>query len=185
MGRFVTPPPGRLIISVAYCHIDALADCLTRLEKEFGDVQFETVDIPFTGEPRHTEEMGDPLSRRFFSFHRMVDREKLVDLKRACYKIEAAFADHVGEHLFRAVNVDPGIMSSEKVVMASSHEYNYRLYLGRGVFAQIELIYARGRYVGLPWTNPDFCHPESLEFFARVRNAFDMVRDTAAEAINR
>ncbi|MBD3401494.1 DUF4416 family protein [candidate division GN15 bacterium] len=180
MGRVVTPPPGRLIFSVVYCHIDALADGLARLEKEFGSVQFETVDIPFHGEPRHVEEMGDPLFRRFFSFEQLIDPDKLVDVKRTCRKVEAAFADHVGDHLFRAVNVDPGVMTPEKVVMASSHEYNYRIYLGKGVFAQIELIYARGRYVGLPWTNPDFCHAEALEFFSRVRGSFDLVKEKAA-----
>ena len=86
MARIEQPPPGRLICSIAYSHIDALADSLTRLEHQFGPVQFETVDIPYSGEARHIEEMGDNLYRRFFSFEKKVGRDKLADMKLLCRK---------------------------------------------------------------------------------------------------
>lgn len=177
MPKLTPPAPGRLICSVAYAQIDALADCLRRLENQFSAVMFETLDIPFTGEARHREEMGHQLTRRFFSFEKQVGLDRLPDLKRLCRKIEAGFADEVDDYLFRAVNVDPGIMTPENVVMASSQGMNYRLYLTNGVYAQVELIWSRGQFVQLPWTNPDFTHPEALDLFNRVRETFDLVKE--------
>lgn len=177
MPQLQPPQPGRLVISVAYNSMDALADCLKRLEKEFGTVQYETIDIPFTGEARHLEEMGSPLSRRFFSFEKMVARDKLADYKFACRKVEAQFADQVDETLFRTVNIDPCIMTPDNVTAASSHEMNHRVYLTRGVYAHIELIWSHERFVQLPWTNPDFTHDEAVDFFLRVREAFSLVED--------
>lgn len=177
MPRLQPPPPGRLICSVAYAQIDALADCLKKLEHQFGEVQFETLDIPFSSEPRHREEMGHDLTRRFFSFDKMVPRDRLSDLKRICRKIEAGFADQVDDFLFRTVNIDPGIMTPDNVIMASSQGHHYRVYLTAGVFAQIELIWSRGRFVRLPWTNPDFTHAEAVDFFERVRDTFDLVKE--------
>ena len=177
MPKLTPPAPGRLICSVAYAQIDALADCLQRLENQFSPVQFETLDIPFTGEPRHHEEMGQQLIRRFFSFEKQVGLDRLADLKRLCRKIEAGFADEVDDYLFRAVNVDPGIMTPENVTMASSEGKNYRIYLTSGVYAQVELIWSRGQFVQLPWTNPDYTHPEALDLFHRVRETFDLVKE--------
>ncbi|MEE8577037.1 MAG: DUF4416 family protein [candidate division Zixibacteria bacterium] len=178
MARIEQPPPGRLICSIAYSHIDALADSLTRMEHQFGPVQFETIDIPYSGEARHIEEMGDNLSRRFFSFEKLVSRDKLADMKLLCRKIEAGFADRVDDFIFRTVNVDPGIMTPENVVMASSRGFNYRIYITRGVFAQVELIHSKSQFVRLPWTNPDFCHDEALDFFGRVRKTFELLPES-------
>jgi hypothetical protein len=41
-----------------------------------------------------------------------------------------------------------------------------------GVFAQVELIWSRGQFHRLPWTNPDYCEGEAIEFFQRVRASF-------------
>jgi hypothetical protein len=173
MADITRPTPGRLIVSVVYGQIDALADCLRKLERTFGRVQFETEDIPFTGEFRHREEMGANLQRRFFSFEQMIDRDRITDTKKACRRIEQQFADQVDDFYFRAVNVDPGIMTPDNVLMVSYRETHYRIYLGRGVFGQLELVYSRGRFVALPWTNEDYCHENAVEFFNRVRESLD------------
>jgi hypothetical protein len=107
----------------------------------------------------------------------MVPRDRLSDLKRICRKVEAGFADQVDDFLFRTVNIDPGIMTPDNVIMASSQGHHYRVYLTAGVFAQIELIWSRGRFVRLPWTNPDFTHAEAVDFFERVRDTFDLVKE--------
>lgn len=158
--------------------MDGLADALKALEKQFGRIQCETMEIEYSG-TEYSEEMGDQLLRRFYSFEKMTDRDRLPEAKAACFKIEKQFGDMVHDYAFRTVNIDPCIMTPENVVMASHREYNHRVYLGQGVFAELVLVYSRGRFVRLPWTNKDFCQGEAIEFFVRVRDSFEMVEEPA------
>jgi len=178
MARILKPPPGRLIFSVIYSSLDALADGLKALERKFGRVQFETVEIACSDQDTYREEMGDGLQRRLFSFEKLYSRDALPDIKGICHKIEPMFADTVGDFIFRSVNIDPGILTPENLVMASHREYNNRLYLRDGVYAQIELIWANHQFCRLPWTNPDFCEGEAVEFFLRVRESFEMFKES-------
>ncbi|HUV29923.1 MAG TPA: DUF4416 family protein [Acidobacteriota bacterium] len=182
MARIQIPPPGRLVISIIYSHIDAVADSLVQLEKQFGRIQCETVDIPYTHNDKYSEEMGEGLMRRFFSFEKPVARDALPEIKAACRKIERQLGDRVDDYTFRTVNIDPGILSPDNLVMASHREYNHRIYLARGVFAETQLIWARGKFTRLPWTSPDFCHDEAVDFFLRVRQTFDVIDEEQAKS---
>lgn len=176
MARVQKPPKARLVVSIIYSSMDALADSLKLLEKQFGHVQCETLEIEYADQA-YTEEMGESLLRRFYSFEKPVERDKLPDIKAVCHKIEKQFGDMVDDYPFRTVNIDPGLMTPENVVMASHREFNNRVYLSNGVFAELVLVFSRGRYVRLPWTNMDFCQGEAIEFFMRVRQSFDMVQE--------
>ena len=169
-------------MSVVYCSMDALADAVSALEKRYGRVQFETLEIECCEADNYREEMGDNLLRRFISFEKEVSRDALVDIKAACHKIEPQFSDIVDDYTFRTVNIDPGILTVSNVVMASHKEYNHRIYLRDGVFAELVLVHAHGRYVRLPWTNPDYFCDEAIDFFERVRSSFEII-EPAQEAL--
>lgn len=175
MARAQTPPPGRLIVSIIYSSMDALADGLKALEKKFGRVQFETLEIECAEASEYREEMGDGLLRRFFSFEKEVPRDSLPALKAACSKIEAQFADVTDNYLFRTVNIDPGILTPSNVVIATHKEFNHRMYLRDGVYAELALIYSRGTFCRLPWTASDYCDEEAIGFFRRVRDSFEII----------
>lgn len=170
-----------MIVSVIYSHIDGVADALIQLERHFGRVRCETIDIPCTSTDRYSEEMGSSLHRRFFSFEKRADRDRLPEIKLCCHKIEKELGDRVNDFTFRTVNLDPGIMTADNLVMASHREYNHRIYLTRGVFAELALVWARGQFVRLPWTPADFYHDEAVEFFHRVRQSFDCIGEAALD----
>jgi len=174
MTKIQKAPDGRLVISIIYSSMDALADAVDTLERKFGRVQCETIEISCSDREQYREEMGDNLQRRFISFERLVSRDSLPDIKNLCHKIEPQFADCVRDFAFRTVNLDPGILTPDNLVMASHREFNHRLYLRDGVFAQIELIFSGDQFRRLPWTNPDFCEGEAVDFFERVRASFEL-----------
>ncbi len=175
MARKQEVGQGRLIVSVIHSSMDALADSLTALEKRFGLVQYETIEIECSQAAAYKEEMGDNLQRRFFSFERPVERDALPLVKSVCCKVESQFADRIDDYPFRTVNIDPGILTPSNLVMASHREYNHSVYLEDGVFAIIALIWARDKFTRLPWTNLDFCDGDSIEFFGRVRESFNLL----------
>lgn len=178
MARRQEPAPGKFLISVIYSSLDALSDCLDVMEKKFGRVKCETLEIPCSNTEVYREEMGDDLIRRFFSFEKDVDRSTLPELKAFCSKTEYQFSDIVDDFHFRCVNIDPIIQTPDNIVVASHHETNYNIYVKDGVYAEIALIYGRGQYLRLPWTNADYYHDEAIDFFNRVRLDFELI-DTA------
>ncbi len=171
MARKQIPSNGKLVVSLIYSSMDALADAVSALEKKFGPVEFETMEIETSQAQEYREEMGENLLRRFISFEKPVSRSSLVELKDTCFKIEPNFADKVGDFLFRTVNIDPCIITADNVVITSHRESNCNIYFKDGVFVEIALIYSRGTYRQLPWTMPDYCDPEAIDFFDRVRTS--------------
>lgn len=180
MAQITTPQKVKLYVSAIYSSLDALADVLTRLEKSFGRIESETIDIPYSSE-LYLEEMGDALQRRFYSFAKTVSRDRLPDLKANCTKIERQFSDVVDNTPFRTVNLDPGIVTADNVVVSSYREYNHRIYLGSGVYAEQTLIWSQGQFVRLPWTNMDYCEAEALSFFEQVRR--DLLGDSEENSL--
>lgn len=177
MARILKPPRARLIVSVIHAHLDACADALRALERQFGRIVAETTDLPCANAQEYAEEMGSDLFRRFFCFDRLVERDSLAEAKAACHRIENQLGDRVHDFTFRAVNIDPGLLTADNLVMASHREFTHRVYLTNGVFAEVTLVCSQRGFVRLPWTPADFCHEDAISFFTRVRQSFQTTRE--------
>ena len=172
MARIKQPPPGKLIVSIIYSSLDALSDSLNALERKFGKIQYETLEVECEQAPLYAEEMGSKLSRRFFSFVNDISRDTLPSVKATCYKIEAQFSDNIDNFHFRTVNIDPGLLTPTTLVIASHKEESHKVYLKDGVYGEIVMIYAHGGFCRLPWTKSDFCDEETIAFLDRVKATF-------------
>jgi hypothetical protein len=163
MSQCQEPSPGKLFLSVLFRGTEApqdtaeVADVMARLRKAYGptDVESPVLAFPFT--QYYAREMGAPLWRRFFTFGGLVKRDALVDAKRHCLELEQRHADPAGN---RRVNLDPGILSVENLVLATGKNFAHRIYLGRGVFADLTLLYRNHRFKAMPWTYPDYASDE-------------------------
>jgi hypothetical protein len=70
------------------------------------------------------------------------------------------------------VNIDPGLLSLSRFILASSKDGSHRVPLCEGVFAEITLVYERGGYRALPWTYPDYRSSEYLDILAEIRKLY-------------
>ena len=112
--------------------------------------------------------MGWPLHRRFVSFRDLVPPEDLVDIK---LKTNALEGKHLKERK-RVVNIDPGYISLERFVLATGKNYTHRIYLSRGIYADLTLIFRRGAFRALEWTYMDYADPETLSLFNEIRERY-------------
>ncbi|MFN3467301.1 MAG: DUF4416 family protein, partial [Candidatus Brocadiales bacterium] len=46
----------------------------------------------------------------------------------------------------RPVNIDPGYLTSSKLVLASTNDYSHRIYLKKGIYAEVTLRYVKGAF---------------------------------------
>ena len=97
--------------------------------------------------------MGDNLFRKLISFEKLIKPETLSDIKLFTNSIEN---EHLAEGGKRIVNIDPGYISLEKLVLATGKNFAHRIYLRNGIYADLTLVYKNGDFQPLEWTFPDY-----------------------------
>ena len=114
------------------------------------------------------KEMGWPLHRRFTSFKELIRPEDAVDVKLETNKIEAEYLEN-GK---RKINIDPGYISLERLILVTGKNYTHRVYLSKGIFADLTLVFNRGTFRPLEWTFKDYASPEIISLFNDVRERY-------------
>jgi len=146
-----------------------LEDALARLAAAFSPVEQRGAAHPFDRTDYYAAEMGGGLQRVLLGFARLEPPGWLVPAKHAA----AAVEDALRVDGRRRVNVDVGYVDLGKVVLASSKGRPTKLYLERGVWADLTLTFADGAWHPLPWSFPDFrdgrYHPELLALRERYK----------------
>ena len=124
--------------------------------------------FPFQDTEYYFEEMGRPLFRRFIVFSRLIDPGQLAEIKLFSNKVEQLH----GRKGKRLVNIDPGYVVAERFVLATGKNYTHRIYLDKGIYADLTLVFNKGHYQTLPWTYPDYARDEIKGFLRIVRKRY-------------
>ncbi len=161
--------PAKLVIGIFSAQTALIAEAAHDLAGCFGaiDVVSSWFDFDFTD--YYDLEMGRPLRRRLLVFRQPVAQTSLADIKCRTNALERHFCRE-GR---RRVNIDPGYLLKERFVLATGKNYTHRIYLGRGIYADLTLIYQEGGYRPLPWTYPDYADAAMRDFLLLVRRRFD------------
>jgi hypothetical protein len=142
-----------------------------RLAAEYGPIDLESPVIPFAFTSYYESEMGDALTRVFFSFERLVGAEQLPEVKRRTNLFEDEMKALLAR-VPRPVNLDPGYIENAKVVLATTKNFYHRIYLDRGIFAEVTMHFKHNSFQFFPWTYPDYQSPEYQTFFLNVRGIY-------------
>ncbi|UCB56761.1 MAG: DUF4416 family protein [Candidatus Omnitrophota bacterium] len=171
MAEAIKPSPVKLIIGAIFASEGILIKARQRLERKFGPVDFQSPAIPFDFTDYYRQEMGPNLTRRFFSFQRLIKPDELAAIKLYTNRLEAQFSRRQ-EKSSRSINLDPGYISQAKLVLASCKNYYHRIYLGKGVFAEIALYFQEGSFKFHPWTYPDYKSASYIKSFTAIREIY-------------
>jgi hypothetical protein len=112
--------------------------------------------------------MGQPLVRRFASFEGLIPQEDLAQIKVQTNLLETE--QSAGGN--RRVNIDPGYLLAERLVLASAKNYAHRIYLRSGIYADLTLIYRDRDYQPLAWTYPDYAEPKVRNWLRGLRQKY-------------
>ncbi|MDP3179538.1 MAG: DUF4416 family protein [Spirochaetaceae bacterium] len=135
------------------------------LERSFGPIRRRGPSFPFPWSGYYDEEMGGRPRRSFLSFERLLDPSTLAQIKLATNDIEASFSESGS----RRFNIDPGLLSLGRFVLATTKDRPHRIPLGQGIYGELTLIFENGEYRALPWTYPDWASEEHRSLLAAYR----------------
>ena len=158
----------RLIVSILYNDLHFLERSLRELERKFGPVDMETDEIEYLHTHAYVEEMGEGLRRKLFAFRRDVDPSKIAEVKEHTIRIEEKLGEKVVDVIFRKVNLDPLILSSTGLTLATSKDLPHRICVGNDIYAEKTLAMVDDHFESFPWTCPDFLEKEAIELFRQV-----------------
>jgi len=172
MAKALPAKPVKLFVGMLTASptlIDEIGDVLSL---NFGPVDLESDIFNFDFTDYYAKDMGPGLVRKFFSFAQLISPEDLAGIKLNTNEIEEDFARRPEAKVKRPINLDPGYLTSAKVVLATAKDYSHRIYLKEGIYAEATLRYFQGTYQPWPWTYPDYKTPEYLSFFHRLRKIY-------------
>jgi len=148
----VEPQYVKLIIGFLYHELSAFQQAEELTREIWGSVDYHSKEYFFDKTTYYDSEMGMPLFRSFKSYKELINPAKLAEIKILTNEIEDKLT-HGGK---RRVNLDPGYIDYDKLVLASA-KYNYqKIYLGQGIYADPTLFYRKGRFHAPEWAFPDF-----------------------------
>lgn len=168
----------KLFFSLVAADADALAAVRKRLALDFSHVETESAVIAIDG--FGADEEGrlstGPKMRQWVGTYLPAFIPELVEIKRFTNKLEATFAEVSGP----VVAIDPGYVTADKAVLTAVADAPHRLYINRGVYAEVVLGAATDEceLAPNPWTPADYIAPAATEFFAAARARYHDFRRT-------
>ncbi len=153
-----------LFIAAIYNKSADISDCTNRMSNRFGGILYSSEPYNFNQyTDYYNNEMGDELSRCFIFFKDLIDREEIVNIKLKTMQLENFYSIDSK----RTINLDPGYIAQEHVILSTHKGYSHRPYLSKGVYADLTLIYKNKYFESLEWTYPDFKSDEIKEYRTR------------------
>lgn len=176
------PAPGLLFLSaLCACWEQIWPELFPLLGKLFGPLAWEEGPLPFTQTGYYDAELGAPITRRLMAFEELVPLDRLAWAKLETNELEHRFSKPKGGRL---VNLDPGLLTLERLVLATGKNYTHRVYLNHGIWADLTLIYQFGSWRVLPWTFPDYAAPDMQQRLSLLRTMYKQRLDEHAETMH-
>jgi hypothetical protein len=168
MGTIKKAHPVKLIAGLIFKEEAILQNALALLERYFGKADFQSPALPFIYTDYYQKEMGQGLTRKFVSFKTLIMPQRLAEIKITTDKIEKKFM----RARCRLINIDPGYIELSKIVLASTKDFSHRIYLGKGIYADLTLIFKNKNFCPLDWTFPDYRSKEYLAILRQIREIY-------------
>ena len=169
MGKPKEPEPAKLFMSLIVVEKDVFHQGVKDLRSSFGETDTVSERFPFDFTDYYAPEMGKPLFRHFITFEPLIPIPILPDIKQATNRLEQKYAAPDGK---RRMNIDPGYLCLEHVILATTKGYTHRPYLRDGIYADLELIFRDQSFQPLEWTYPDYRQEVVIRLFNQFRKEY-------------
>lgn len=158
----------KLVASLFSPEEKILEEVIVELQAMYGSADWVSPCLFFDRTRYYEKEMGWPLHRRFLSFKSLIRPEAIADIKLQTNGLEKRYL----QESRRRVNIDPGYVALERLVLATGKNYTHRVYLSKGVYADLTLVFHQGSFQTLAWTYRDYADPVVIGYFNDIREHY-------------
>ncbi len=158
----------KLVISLLASDEAMRLKALDGLVNEFGPLVSMSRPLTFVHGGYYDQEMGTGLTRKIAAFHELVKPDDLERIKRRCMDLERQLSVDGG----RTVNIDPGLLGSGSLVLATHKPALHRTPMGQGLFCELTLFFHQGRFQPQVWTYQDYASEEIIQILTLLRQRY-------------
>lgn len=160
----------RIKLIIGFIFKDEAAAKLARLFilKKIGPIDSESGIFTFCHTDYYKQEFGENLKRKFISLKRLVSPENIYKVKLITNKIEAK----ISKSGLRLINIDPGYITESKLILLTTKDHGHRIYLKKGIYAEVTLKFEGGTFRPVDSTYPDYKSEEYIKFFNYIRATY-------------
>ncbi len=169
MWQLKEPSLAKVIIGILAADTKSLKTAIETIESKLGAIDLASGIWPFNQTDYYKSETGENILRQFVSLEKLTDPARLAKIKLIANKLERKLATNLSLQLPRPVNLDPGLIEPSKLILATTKNYSHRIYIGKKIFAEVTLIYDKGRWRPMEYTYPDYTQQCYFDFFTKVR----------------
>ena len=163
------PGPNRekafLFTGILFAERQYLDKAVDRLNESYGRIIMQSAVFAWSHSSHYAGELGPAIKKMFFLFDYLISPETIDDDKLSTNTVEKELAIY-GK---RTVNIDPGYLTLAKVVLATTMNYSHRLYLGKGIYAELTLYFRNHSFHPMPFAYEDYKKKEYIDFFSKAR----------------
>jgi hypothetical protein len=170
LGEITKHKPVFLIAAVTSRYESALAWTVEQTTAQWGRLALQSSVYDFTETDFYTESMGTELKKQFLVFDELIGPGELAPTKILSNQWEQQYTDQFEHPEARPLNIDPGYISEAKLVLATTKDRDHRIYLEKGIFAEVTLHFRAKQWTSSRWTYPDYQRADFQEFFTNCRN---------------
>ena len=169
MWELTTVKPVKLIVGILASDEGALERAVEMIEAMFGKADLKSEVWPFIHTNYYADEMGENVLKQFVTIEKLIHPERIAKIKHQTNKMEMKLAKEIDGKFSRPVNIDPGYIESAKLVLATTKNFSHRIYIGKNMWAEVTLVYNKGKWEGFKFTFPDHKDDRYHGFFSKVR----------------
>jgi hypothetical protein len=166
------PEPALLIVAAFSRHGPALAWARDRLQELFGPAALASDPFLFNQTTYYEAEMGPELQKQFLVFQDLAAPENLASIKLSTNTLERQLAVSQSYPEPRPLNLDPGLLTLGKFLLATTKDQAHRIYLQDGIYAEVTLRFHEGAYEPWPWTYADYREVPVRAFLKQARDYY-------------
>lgn len=170
MWTLKKPDRVKLIIGILAANDEMLSGAVDMIKDKFGKCDLESQAWPFRHTEYYAKETGSEIVKKFITVEKLIKPDKLAEIKLKTNKMEAKLSRLPGVIFSRPVNLDPGYIEPSKLVLASTKNFSHRIYIGKNIWAEVTLVYNKGRWMSFEYTFPDHKEERYHGFFSQVRD---------------
>ena len=169
MWELREPEPVKLIIGILAADKNCLERAVEKLQAGFGEIDIVSDVWPFELTDYYKDQTGEHILRQFVSIKELIDPSDLAGSKHKTNELEQELVDELALDLPRPINLDPGIMEPAKLILATTKNYSHRIYIGEKMYAEVTLMFDKGKWQPFEYTYPDYKQQCYVDFFEKVR----------------
>jgi len=139
------------------------------LINEFGRIESASDIFDFNQTTYYSKEFGSDLQKSLIVFEKTVNQEALAEIKNKTNSIEQSYCSKEGVRQF---NIDPGLILPSKLILASTKDFSHRIYIGKGIYAEVTLMFSKKGVKYFEWTYPDYKSSNISDFLLTIRKSY-------------